>query len=75
MNNIETQPDLTPTLAAILEPSTRLDKDLILAARNLGKSEIRFLVARYYDEQDRRKAASSRAGFAEKAAEPNDLLR
>lgn len=60
---------------SILDPITRLTRDLKVGALSLGDNEARFLVDSYYTIQDDRKRSKSQLTALEKAGEPNSVIQ
>ncbi|MFM7851275.1 MAG: transposase [Flammeovirgaceae bacterium] len=58
-----------------LEPITRINKDIRLAAKTLNDNEARFLVDAYYMMQDNRIRADGQIRSMDKSGEPNLVLQ
>ncbi len=65
-------PDLIASLA--LEPAQRLSRDLALAAKTLSNAEARFLVNKFYHEQDQRIASHAQIREMTKTDTPHAVL-
>lgn len=57
-----------------LTPITKLTKDLKKATLSLGVDEVRFLVDRYYEMQERRIASGNQVRALTESKEPNEVL-
>lgn len=73
---------MTAQLDALMEPDSelqvplgKLSKDLRDAAKNLSRSDARWLVDSYYDRQDERIRAAHRARTNAEAGEPHQLIQ
>jgi hypothetical protein len=60
---------------SLLEPVTRLSKDIIAAAHVLSDDEARFLVDAYYQMQENRIRSDAQVRSMNESGEPNDVLR
>lgn len=63
-----------PDILDLLEPVTRMAKDVQKAAATLGPAEARFLVSTYYEMQEQRKRAVSQVKALSESGEPHQVL-
>lgn len=66
--------DEITTTETPLTPIVKLSRDLKNASRTLGIDEVRFLVDRYYEMQERRIASGNQVRALNETQEPNEVL-
>jgi hypothetical protein len=66
--------NVTTTDEQRLTPITKLTRDLKKASLTLGLDEVRFLVDRYYEMQERRIASGNQVRALDESKEPNEVL-